>query len=438
MNYLEVNFVGFVCDIEEYIELSSLYVHLGRGDTFLVSVLEALLGGMPCIVSEYTGSREVIKELREDFVVPIDVYKTAEKNHKVKEIERRFKREIMLEDFSNKWNALLKKMKNNKNYIIIVHYKGLRDTFTLLENLLNLDYQDFQVILVNNNPEENLAKSLKNFITYKNWNLISEKIENNEFSFQIKEFKYPIILLNQEKNLGYAGGVNAGIKYALKSNDFSYLWILNNDLILAPDSLGELINFAERLKKEGKKVGIIGSKLFYYHSPQILQGVGGKYNKYFALTKHIGGFEEDKEQYDKDDIKIDYVVGVSMFVSREFIEDVGLMDERYFLYFEDLDWSERAKRKGYELKYCWKSKVYHKEGGSIGSSSKGEKKSKLADYYGIRNRIIFTKKFYPQYQWSVYLSLLGVILNRIKRKQFDRIKLVFDAIKDGIKASKNL
>ncbi len=127
-----------------------------------------------------------------------------------------------------------------------------------------------------------------------------------------------------------------------------------------------------------------------------------------------------------------------MFVSREFIEDVGLMDERYFLYFEDLDWSERAKRKGYELKYCWKSKVYHKEGGSIGSSSKGEKKSKLADYYGIRNRIIFTKKFYPQYQWSVYLSLLGVILNRIKRKQFDRIKLVFDAIKDGIKASKNL
>ncbi len=253
MNYLEVNFVGFVCDIEEYIELSSLYVHLGRGDTFLVSVLEALLGGMPCIVSEYTGSREVIKELREDFVVPIDVYKTAEKNHKVKEIERRFKREIMLEDFSNKWNALLKKMKNNKNYIIIVHYKGLRDTFTLLENLLNLDYQDFQVILVNNNPEENLAKSLKNFITYKNWNLISEKIENNEFSFQIKEFKYPIILLNQEKNLGYAGGVNAGIKYALKSNDFSYLWILNNDLILAPDSLGELINFAERLKKKVKK-----------------------------------------------------------------------------------------------------------------------------------------------------------------------------------------
>jgi glycosyltransferase involved in cell wall biosynthesis len=96
---------------------------------------------MPCIVSEYTGSREVVKELREDFGVPIDVYKTAEKiieyfnlqeeekqrlSQKAKEIGRRFKKEIMLEGFSNKWNALLKKMKNNKIYIIIVHYKGLR------------------------------------------------------------------------------------------------------------------------------------------------------------------------------------------------------------------------------------------------------------------------------------------------------------------------
>lgn len=74
----------------------------------------------------------------------------------------------------------------------------------------------------------------------------------------------------------------------------------------------------------------------------------------------------------------------------------------------------------------------------MAQAQKVKKKSKLADYYGIRNRIVFTKKFYPQYRWSVYLSLLGVILNRLKRRQFDRIKLVFDAIKDGIKASKNL
>ncbi|MEN3012042.1 glycosyltransferase family 2 protein [Dictyoglomus thermophilum] len=321
-------------------------------------------------------------------------------------------------------------MKNNKVYIIIIHYKGLEDTFSLLDNLLSLDYQDFQVILVNNNPEENLFGNLKSFIITRGWNLLTEQVEDNYITLSIDKFKYPVVLINQERNLGYAGGVNTGIRYTLKYNDFSYLWILNNDLILAPDSLRELINFAEKLKSEGKRVGIIGSKLLYYHSPQILQGVGGKYNKYFALTKHIGGFEEDKGQYDRENIEIDYVIGASMFVPKEFIEDVGLMDERYFLYFEDVDWSERARRKGYVITCCYKSKVYHKEGASIGSSSKGEKKSELADYYGIRNRIVFTKKFYPQYLFTVYLSLLGVILNRVKRRQFNRIKLVFEAIKD--------
>ncbi|MFN3699490.1 MAG: glycosyltransferase family 2 protein, partial [Dictyoglomus sp.] len=75
---------------------------------------------------------------------------------------------------------------------------------------------------------------------------------------------------------------------------------------------------------------------------------------------------------------------------------------------------------------------FHKEGASIGSSSKGEKKSELADYYGIRNRIIFTKKFYPQYLPLVYLSFVGVLLNRIKRRQFKRFCLVFKAIKDAV------
>lgn len=320
----------------------------------------------------------------------------------------------------------------SKNYIIIIHYKGINDTLNLLENLTTLDYPDFQVVFVNNNPSENLIEAFLNFFRDKNWNNGLHLVEENILEFKCDKFRYPIILINQD-NKGYAGGVNAGLKYALSKNDFSYVWILNNDLILDIASLRELVNYAENVKKNGIKVGIIGSKLLYYWNPKILQGIGGKLNKYFALTKHIGGFEEDKGQYDKEINNIDYIIGASMFVSKEFLLDVGLMDESYFLYFEDVDWSERAKRKGYKLLYCWKSKVYHKEGGSIGSSSKGEKKSELADYYGIRNRIVFTKKFYPKYLPFVYLSFLGVFLNRIKRKQFKRIPLVFKAIREASK-----
>jgi len=319
---------------------------------------------------------------------------------------------------------------NDKVYVDIIHYSNIEDTLKLIENFLNISYPNFQLIIVNNNPQSDLETSIKDWLKSKNIRLIEEYVVNDEIKeFKLESFLYPLVYIQVEKNMGYASGVNKGIKYALSKNDFSYIWILNNDLIVDKDALKYLVECAEEYKNKRKKVGIIGSKLLYYYNPNILQGIGGKYNKYFALTKHIGGFEEDRGQYDRDGIKIDYVIGASMFVTKEFLEDVGLMDERYFLYFEDLDWSERAKRKGYELIYCWKSKVYHKEGGSIGSSSKGELKSELADYYGLRNRIIFTKKFYPQFLWSVYLSFIGVILNRIKRKQINRLKIVIKAIK---------
>lgn len=317
----------------------------------------------------------------------------------------------------------------SKVYVNIIHYSGIEDTLKLLENFLYISYPNFQLIIVNNNPQSDLETSIKDWLKSKNIRLIEEYIINDEIKeFKLESFLYPLVYIQVKKNMGYASGVNKGIKYALSKNDFSYIWILNNDLIVDKDALKYLVECAEEYKNKGKKVGIVGSKLLYYYNPNILQGIGGKYNKYLALTKHIGGFEEDRGQYDRDGIKIDYVIGASMFVTKEFLEDVGLMDERYFLYFEDLDWSERAKRKGYELIYCWKSKVYHKEGGSIGSDSKGLKKSRLSDFYGIRNRILFTKRFYPLFLPLVYLSFVGVILNRIRRRQIDRMRLIIRAI----------
>ena len=116
-----VNFVGF-SDIYEYIQKTSLYVHLGRGDTFPVSNLEALLGGIPCIISEYTGTKEIIRELREDFILPLDSEKVAKKiieyfylpkdekiilSSKAKELGKNFKKEIVLGDFIKKWKGLV-------------------------------------------------------------------------------------------------------------------------------------------------------------------------------------------------------------------------------------------------------------------------------------------------------------------------------------------
>ncbi|WP_245807298.1 glycosyltransferase family 2 protein [Desulfurobacterium atlanticum] len=322
-----------------------------------------------------------------------------------------------------------------------------------MESVLINDYPNYQVIVIDNNSPNNSMEYIKKWaegklnvwvkpdhplrhlsfppikkpITYVYYTREeAEKGGNSKLEANLNRkmpegitTKYPLVFIQAGKNLGFAGGNNVGIRYALTKNDFEYIWFLNNDTVIEKDALSKMVQKFEKYKKEGKKVGILGSKLLYYDRPEIIQGIGGIYNKWFAVAKHLGIFEEDKGQYDNEEVidKIDYIIGASMLVSKEFIEEVGVMCEDYFLYFEEMDWTLRGKKKGYQLGYCWKSKVYHKEGGSIGSSSKGNKKSEIADYYGLRNRIVFTKKFYPKYLWSVYLGFVVVIWNRVRRGQ---------------------
>jgi len=355
-------------------------------------------------------------------------------------------------------------MKFPKTYIIILNYNGWADTIECLENVLRNNYSNYQVIVIDNNSPDNSMEYIKAWaegklnvwvnsdhslrqlsfppvqkpIPYVYYNCKeAENGGNSELEKKLEKeipegitTKYPLVFIQTGHNGGFAFGNNIGIKYALAKGDFEYICFLNNDTVIEKDALLKLVKKFEKYRKLGKKIGIVGSKLLYYDNPKVIQGIGGMYNKWFAVTKHLGVFEEDKGQYDNEGVldRIDYIIGASMLVSRNFIKEVGLMCEDYFLYFEELDWTLRGKQKGYELGYCWESKVYHKEGKSIGSSSKGEEKSDIADYYGLRNRILFTKKFYPKYLWSVYLGFVGVIFNRIRRRQREIIPKILEIL----------
>jgi hypothetical protein len=240
-----------------------------------------------------------------------------------------------------------------------------------------------------------------------------------------------LILIQSEENRGFAAGNNIGIQYALARGDAGYIWLLNNDTVVEASTLNALVNKACDYNVKKHKIGIIGAKLLYYSDPDIIQGVAGLYNKWFAISRHLGIFENDHGQYDNEAIagKMDYSIGASLFVSVPFIKEVGLMCEDYFLYFEEIDWAVRGKAKGWQLGYCWQAKVFHKEGHSAGANSKKlQEKSKIADFYSVRNRIIFTKKFYPMCLWTVRLGFIFVIINRIRRRQFDRVRSAIDLI----------
>ena len=174
-----------------------------------------------------------------------------------------------------------------------------------------------------------------------------------------------------------------------------------------------------------------GSTVRLYHQRERVQALGGgRYCHWIGLPWHYGRFTQGFATPDprRAEAWMNYVEGASLLVSRQFLAEIGLMCEDYFLYFEEADWAIRARGR-FTLAYAPQSLVYHKVGASIGTSSNPAKKSYLCDYFNIRNRILFTRRFYPASLPSVYLVLLGALLMRLVLGKLDRalmiVKLLF-------------
>lgn len=300
----------------------------------------------------------------------------------------------------------------NKVAIIILNWNSYEDTYECLKSIENLDFKDFTVFLVDNNSQDNSFEKLKNAYAHKNeFNFNIEFIENNE-------------------NLGFAGGNNQGIKKAYDQG-YQYFWLLNNDTIVEKSSLSALIN----VFKLDKDIGIVGSKILYYSTNKIWFA-GGKINYFTGATKHIGIKEEDLGQYNTL-CEVDYITGCSLCFSRSMLEKTGYMIEDYFLYYEETDWNIRAKKHGFKIVYTPESVVYHKVSASSGGI---ENPKPYTAYYDLRNAIVMIKR--TQKPLNYYLTLLYSIYKAFKhlvkiivRKQDNKIlrtKYIIRGLLDGI------
>ena len=237
--------------------------------------------------------------------------------------------------------------------IITVNYNNAHITADLLRSVLRLEYSNVEVIVVDNDSSENPTEELKKIIP----------------SAQI---------ILSEKNLGFAGGNNLGIK-AAKGD---YLFFVNNDTELSPQIFDGLLEIFE----DYPDAGVVSPKFHYFYAPGTIEFAG--YNAINAFTGRnsmVGCRTKDEGQYDAI-AKTNYAHGGGMMVSRKVIDEVGLMPEVYFLYYEEFDWCEQIKRKGYSIYYQYKSLIYHKESMSVG------KKSTLKTFYLNRNRILFMRR----------------------------------------------
>ncbi len=261
--------------------------------------------------------------------------------------------------------------------IISINYNGAAVTCDMLASLKQITYPNIEVIVVDNASQEDPS---------------------------IISVKHPWIHFIQSKeNLGFAGGNNLGFKAA----HGKYFLMLNNDTEVAPGFLEPLV---ARMENDAA-IGAVSPKIIFHHTPGMLQFAGfNPINPLTARGTAIGFGHQDDGTFDTS-MPTSRAHGAAMMVSRKVVEEIGLMADLYFLYYEEMDYCERIKRAGYTIWYEAGSKIFHKESVSTG------KGSPLKTYYLTRNRILFQRRNVTGL--SLYISLLWLTFISIPKNTFD-------------------
>ncbi len=244
-------------------------------------------------------------------------------------------------------------------YVILLDYDGRDDTIECLESLRGLDYGNFRILLVDNGSKRSCLDEVRR--------------------------GFPHVLTRRiEPNRGFMGGCNVGMREALAAGA-EFVWLLNNDTVVDPNALAALVREAER----DPRCGILGSKIFYHDRREVLHHAGGGFDEAAGRFYHIGMDGPDRGDYDRVE-EVYFVTGCSLLARAEMIREIGLLDESYILYFDDIDWCVKARERGWKVRYVPQSVLYHKV-----SRTTNRTQSPRYYYYYTRNYLLFFAKHFP-------------------------------------------
>ena len=346
--------------------------------------------------------------------------------------------------------------------IVILNYNGWKDTTTCLESVFNIDYTNYHVIVVDNDSSDDSVTYMKKwalgelsngcpFPDHEIFNtfhqikkpisfselLHEESIYNSLTEYNIKKkifvknspsnkYDEKLIIIKNNKNSGYAGGNNVGIRYSIDFLNTDYIMILNNDTVVAPDIINKLLEVFAL----DKKMGICGPLEFSYNKPYSLQSAGGRFGIYTGMHKIL------RKTYD--DVKeVDWVCGSCFLMRKELIPTIGYLDERYFLYVEEIDYAYRTNKSHYRVCVTTGTSIWHK-----GRTEGGQTSDELYDFYTIRNRLLFALKHLKVHQLFVFIPihvtkwlLIRAIKDFIQGKEIHFSRKI-EALKEGFLAYK--
>ena len=234
---------------------------------------------------------------------------------------------------------------------VVLSWNRREDTLECLRSLSRITDPETSLVLVDNGSSDGTGEAVK------------------------EEFP-GIELMETGENLGYAGGNNVGIRRALELGA-DYVLILNNDTIVAPEFLREMLAVASR----SERIGFVSPKIYFQDPPDLLWFAGARFSAWCGYGRMTGYRERDRGQYDQIR-EIDRPCGCAVLVSRRLCEEAGLMDPSLFLYVDEIEWMLRAKKKGFKAFFAPKAVVWHKVSATVGHENHPD-----AFYYGVRNTL---------------------------------------------------
>jgi GT2 family glycosyltransferase len=294
-------------------------------------------------------------------------------------------------------------MINSTVAIIIVNWKKYDITSSCIESILNSTNSNFKIILVDNESDN---KKVKNF-----------------------KFRNEIEIIQNKKNEGFSKANNIGIDYALKNN-YDYTILINNDTIVEKNLIEVLLKTAQ-----AKNLSVVQPLILNYNGKEIWNA-GGRINYFFGnfiTRKKLGNSLNSSHEL------TEWFTGCCCLFKTKIFKDIGKLDERFFAYYEDVDFSLRLKKYGYKIGFTSKTQIYHHESfSSISNNSKGGKLSPYVHYLNIRNHILILKKhsdLFNSFGTKVYqiFKIMSYSIYFIFRLRFTKLNMVYKGLLDSYK-----
>jgi GT2 family glycosyltransferase len=236
--------------------------------------------------------------------------------------------------------------------VVVLCYNGLALTLDCLDSLRHLDYEFVDILIVDNASGDDTPATVR--------------------------ARFPeVMVIETGANLGFAAGINVGLRYALE-HGYDYALLLNNDTEVAPDFLDRLVQAAEA----DPAIGAIGPMIYYHDPSDMIWSAGGVIDWRHGNSAMRGIGERDRGQY-RAAVDVDFVSGCALLCKRAALERAGLLDERFFMYYEETEWCVRVTRAGFRVVHLPAAQIWHK----IPLDARAEQP--YVSYYMTRNRLLF-------------------------------------------------